>query len=132
MFIPMWALILISLVVVIGSFSMHRQIKQWKYLAIRNYRQWGLMRHEFECLSNGVMCLIGGLSEYPELIKSIEKKLGEYTILRSLSKWKDAYDERDVVLSYRKVREIIYEHWSKYDYLDVEQDMNYFGFFRSE
>lgn len=132
MFIPMWALILIALAVVFTVRSLYVQSKHHQAMAVRNYRQWGLMRHEFECLSNGVMVLIGRLYDHPELIKAIENEVGEYTILSSLEMWKGAYDENDYVTTYRKVREIIYQHWSQYDYADVEQDMSYYGKYRSE
>ncbi|MDX7122039.1 hypothetical protein [Enterobacter hormaechei] len=132
MFIPVWALVLIALIVGFVIYTLNAKRKYHHAMAVRNYRQWGLMRHEFECLSNGVMVLIGRLEEHPELVKSIENELGEYTILSDIDTWCKAYNESDHITTYRIVREIIYRHWSVYDYADVEQDINYYGKYRSE
>lgn len=132
MFIPEWLLILVVVVVICAIYSLVKQCKYQKALAVRNYRQWGLMRFEFERLAQSAIILHQRLYEHPELVKEIEDKIGGHTSLDDLDMWHEAYIENDYVMTFRKVRGILYKHWSKYDYADVEQDMNYFGKYRGE
>lgn len=131
MYIPEWVLILLLVIVVCVIASLVKRCKYHHSMAVSNYRQWGLMRYEFERISHRMIVLHQRLYEHPELIRAIENELGKYAIT-DLDMWHEAYEEPDYTMTFRKVREIIYKHNREYDYADVEQDMNYFEKYRSE
>ncbi|EOV8008507.1 hypothetical protein ACN25C_004936, partial [Salmonella enterica] len=52
MYVPTWLVIVILIAVTVTINHYYKLYKKWKALTVHNYRRWGKMKYEYECVAD--------------------------------------------------------------------------------
>ncbi|EHN8717685.1 hypothetical protein ACVCDB_000183 [Enterobacter hormaechei] len=131
MFIPIWLLVLVVLFLSLTISYCRKLFKKWKVVAVNNYRRWGKMKYEFECVADFLILDRDHLCENlcPELREELAqhfrvKWLNNPTHWNKLSRREQLFGPYS---EYVGIRKIIYQHFQDYNYRDVDSVLTTYG-----
>ncbi|EAM6394204.1 hypothetical protein BZH78_03230 [Salmonella enterica] len=133
MYVPIWLVIVILIAVTVTINHYYKLYKKWKALTVHNYRRWGKMKYEYECVADLLILDRDWLCQNlpPELREELSqnfrvKWLSNPEYWSKLSKQEQLFGPYP---EYEEIRKLVYEHFQEYDYRDVDYELTNYGIY---
>lgn len=133
MYIPIWLIVVVLVVVAIAINHYYKLYKRWKALTVHNYRRWGKMKYEYECVADLLILDRDWLCQNlkPELREELSQNF-RVKWLNNPEYW-DRLSRQDQLFGpypeYEEIRKLVYEHFKEYDYRDVDHELTNYGIY---
>lgn len=131
MYVPVWLLVLASLAVVAAICHFYKLFRKWEALTVHNYRRWGKMKYEYECVADLLILDRDWLCH--NLEPKLREELGKDFRVKWLNKpkyWEELGKHNQLFgpcPEYEEIRKLVYEHFREYKYLDVDDELSNYG-----
>ncbi|KUP98905.1 hypothetical protein AWI06_21935 [Enterobacter hormaechei subsp. xiangfangensis] len=131
MYVPIWLVAVVVVGVGVAINHYYKLYRKWEAIAVNNYRRWGKMKYEYECVADLLILDRDWLCQNlkPELREELSqnfrvKWLNNPQYWEGLSKNNQLFGPYP---EYEEIRKLVYEHFQEYKYWDVDEELSNYG-----
>lgn len=131
MYVPVWLAVIAVLVLVGLVHHYYKLYRKWEALTVHNYRRWGKMKYEYECVADLLILDRDFLCQNlkPELRTELSQNF-RVEWLNDPEYW-DKLSRKTQLFGpypeYEEIRKLVYYHFREYDYRDVNYELSNYG-----